>query len=138
MTDSLALEPKNKLKDLAANTTAESPLPLTNELQINACPVGLAIDVIGGKWKVIILYQLRGNKLRFGQIKNNIPNISQKVLARALKELQGDKLVQRIAYAEVPPRVEYQQTPLAQKLNPVLDLLCRWGGDLRDAKLADQ
>ena len=138
MTDSLALEPKNKFKDLAANTTAESPLPLTNELQINVCPVGLAIDVIGGKWKVIILYQLRGNKLRFGQIKNNIPNISQKVLARALKELQGDKLVQRIAYAEVPPRVEYQQTPLAQKLNPVLDLLYRWGGDLRDAKLADQ
>ena len=133
MADSAALQPKNKFNSLPVNAA-----PLSNELQINACPVGLAIDVIGGKWKVIILYQLRGNKLRFGQIKNNIPNISQKVLTRALKELQADKLVQRMAYAEVPPRVEYQQTELAQKLNPVLDLLCRWGGDLRDAKLADQ
>ncbi|EPJ49848.1 MAG: transcriptional regulator, HxlR family protein [Osedax symbiont Rs2] len=133
MTDSATLEPKNKF-----NTLAVSPLPLSNELQVNSCPVGLAIDVIGGKWKVIILYQLRDNKLRFGQIKNNIPNISQKVLTRALKELQADKLVQRMAYAEVPPRVEYQQTDLAQKLNPVLDLLCRWGGGLRDAKLADK
>ena len=133
MTDSAALQPKNKFTSLPVSAP-----PLSNELQINACPVGLAIDVIGGKWKVIILYQLRGNKLRFGQIKNNIPNISQKVLTRALKELQADKLVQRMAYAEVPPRVEYQQTELAQKLNPVLDLLCRWGGDLRDAKLADQ
>jgi len=132
MADSATLKPEKKFNDFPV-----SSLPVSNELQINSCPVGLAIDVIGGKWKVIILYQLRGNKLRFGQIKNNIPNISQKVLTRALKELEADKLVRRIAYAEVPPRVEYQQTELAKKLNPVLDLLCRWGGDLRDAKLAD-
>ncbi|OUS23027.1 HxlR family transcriptional regulator, partial ['Osedax' symbiont bacterium Rs2_46_30_T18] len=69
MADSAALEPEKKFNDFPV-----SSLPVSNELQINSCPVGLAIDVIGGKWKVIILYQLRGNKLRFGQIKNNIPN----------------------------------------------------------------
>ena len=96
---------------------------------LNECPVATAIDVIGGKWKVIILYQLRGNTLRFGELKKRIPKITQKMLTQQLRELEKDKLVARKVYPEVPPRVEYTPTELANKLNPALDLLCDWGGE---------
>jgi DNA-binding HxlR family transcriptional regulator len=96
---------------------------------LNACPVNTAIDVIGGKWKVIILYQLRGKTLRFGELKRIIPKITQKMLSQQLRELEKDKLVKRKVYAEVPPKVEYTPTELADKLNPALDLLCDWGSE---------
>ncbi len=86
-----------------------------------------AIEVIGGKWKVIILYQLRGKTLRFGELKKIIPKITQKMLSQQLRELEKNKLVVRKIYAEVPPKVEYTSTELAEKLNPALDMLCRWG-----------
>ena len=67
------------------------------------------------------------------KLKNNIPDISQKVLSRALKELEKDRLITRQAFAQVPPKVEYQQSELAIQLNPVLDSLCQWGGLLKEA-----
>lgn len=91
------------------------------------CPVVTAIDVIGGKWTIIILYQLRGKTLRFGELKKLIPKITQKMLTHQLRELEANKLVTRKVYAEVPPRVEYTPTELADKLTPVLDKLCDWG-----------
>ncbi len=97
------------------------------------CPVNIAIAVIGGKWKVIILYELRGKTLRFGELKRNIPNITQKMLTQQLRELEKDKLLERKVYAEVPPRVEYTPTPLADKLNKALDELCIWGGEYQKA-----
>ena len=104
-----------------------------NEQSFDECPVITAIDVIGGKWKVIILYQLRGHTLRFGELKKIIPNITQKMLTQQLRELEKDKLVNRKVYAEVPPKVEYTSTELAEKLNPVLDQLCAWGGEYQKA-----
>ncbi|MEO1924954.1 MAG: helix-turn-helix domain-containing protein [Gammaproteobacteria bacterium] len=94
---------------------------------MNQCPVTTAIDVIGGKWTIIILYQLRGKTLRFGELKRAIPKITQKMLTHQLRDLEVNKLVTRKIYAEVPPRVEYTPTDLADKLNPALDLLCSWG-----------
>lgn len=99
----------------------------------NDCPVTTAIDVIGGKWKVIILYQLRGKTLRFGELKKIIPKITQKMLSQQLRELEKNKLVIRKVYAEVPPKVEYTSTELAEKLNPALDMLCQWGGEYEKA-----
>ncbi|PCJ30378.1 MAG: HxlR family transcriptional regulator [Gammaproteobacteria bacterium] len=93
------------------------------------CPVATAIDVIGGKWTIIILYQLRGKTLRFGELKREIPKITQKMLTQQLRELEANKLITRKVYAEVPPRVEYTPTLLAEKLNPALNLLCEWGGE---------
>lgn len=93
------------------------------------CPVVTAIDVIGGKWTIIILYQLRGKTLRFGELKRLIPKITQKMLTHQLRDLEANKLVTRKVYAEVPPRVEYTPTELADKLNPALDLLCQWGSE---------
>ena len=100
---------------------------------LTACPVSTAIDVIGGKWKVIILYQLRGKTLRFGELKHRIEKITQKMLTQQLRELEKDKLVIRQVYAEVPPKVEYTSTELAEQLNPALDLLCQWGGEYNKA-----
>jgi len=100
---------------------------------LNSCPVTTAIDVIGGKWKVIILYQLRGQTLRFGELKRSIPKITQKMLTQQLRELEKDKLVKRHVYAEVPPKVEYTSTELAEKLNPALDLLCDWSSEYQKA-----
>ena len=97
------------------------------------CPVTTAIDVIGGKWLVIILYQLRGETLRFGELKRRIPNITQKMLSQRLRELEKNKLVTRKVYAEVPPKVEYTSTELAEKLDPVLDELCAWGTEYESA-----
>jgi len=97
------------------------------------CPVTTAIDVIGGKWKVIILYQLRNKTLRFGELKKRIPKITQKMLSQQLRELEKNKLLKRKVYAEVPPRVEYTATDLATKLDPVLDALCEWGVEYENA-----
>jgi DNA-binding HxlR family transcriptional regulator len=96
-------------------------------VDMNQCPVATAIDVIGGKWTIIILYHLRGKTMRFGELKREIPKITQKMLTHQLRDLEANKMVTRKVYAEVPPRVEYTPTVLAEKLNPALDLLCGWG-----------
>lgn len=94
------------------------------------CPITKALSVIGGKWKVIILYMLREGTLRFGELKKKIPKITQKMLTQQLRELERDGLVNREVYAEVPPRVEYSPTKLAKDLSPILDKLCKWGSKL--------
>lgn len=98
-------------------------------VDMNQCPVATAIDVIGGKWTIIILYHLRGKTMRFGELKREIPKITQKMLTHQLRDLEANKMVTRKVYAEVPPRVEYTPTTLADKPNPALDLLCDWGGE---------
>ena len=124
-----AYNEENNFEESSLNTD-----PSTKESSdLNACPVTTAIDVIGGKWKVIILYQLRGKTLRFGELKQIIPKITQKMLSQQLRDLEKNKLVIRKVYAEVPPKVEYTSTELAQKLNPALDMLCQWGGEYQKA-----
>jgi len=102
----------------------------------DSCPVTTAIDVIGGKRMVIILYQLRGETLRFGELKRQIPKITHKVLSQRLRELEKNKLITRKVYAEVPPKVEYTSTELAKKLDPVLDALCDWGAEYESVNKA--
>ena len=91
------------------------------------CPVTTAMGVIGGKWKVIILYHLRDNTLRFGELRKCIPKITQKMLAQQLRELEASHLVAREVYAEVPTKVEYTSTEVAEDLRPIMDMLCAWG-----------
>ena len=90
-----------------------------------------AINVIGGKWKTIILYMLYDQTLRFGELKKSIPNITQKMLTQQLRELEVDGLVTRVAYNEIPPRVEYSLTEYAKELGPILGQLCEWGSRLK-------
>ncbi|UPW17309.1 helix-turn-helix transcriptional regulator [Agarivorans sp. TSD2052] len=114
-------------------SSLEKKSELSETAQQHDCPVSTAIEVIGGKWKVIILYQLRGKTLRFGELKRMIPKITQKTLTQQLRDLEKDKLIKREVFAEVPPRVEYTPTELAEQLNPALDLLCAWGTQYQQA-----
>ena len=89
-------------------------------------PLLTAINVIGGKWKTIILYMLYDQTLRFGELKKSIPNITQKMLTQQLRELEVDGLVTRVAYNEIPPRVEYSLTKKGDSLMPIFNHLNDW------------
>jgi DNA-binding HxlR family transcriptional regulator len=92
------------------------------------CYFELALQIIGGKWKSIILNHLGREKvLRFGQLKKVIPNITEKMLTQQLRELEGDGLVTREVYRQVPPKVEYSLTDFGQKTMPVLNELRSFG-----------
>jgi len=91
------------------------------------CPINTTIGIIGGKWKIPVLYVLREETLRFNEIQKLLPQVTQKMLTQQLRELERDGLVSRKVYAQVPPKVEYTITPMAKKLEPILDALCKWG-----------
>jgi len=103
---------------------------MVNEAKNNKhynCPVEATLDVIGGKWKPLILWQLRAEKLRFSGLQQSMQGISPKMLTKQLRELEADGLVLREAYPEIPPRVEYSLTEFGKTVLPVLDALCEWG-----------
>lgn len=89
--------------------------------------VEATLDVIGGKWKSIILYHLVTQKRRFNELRRLTPNISHKMLTQQLRELERDGLILRHDYNEVPPRVEYELSEYGQGLIGVLDFFCHWG-----------
>lgn len=91
------------------------------------CPVEVTLDVIGGKWKSVILWHLSSGQKRFGELKKLIPNITVRMLTNQLRELEQDDVVIRTVFAEVPPRVEYALTSSGKSLRPILDALCAWG-----------
>lgn len=92
------------------------------------CTVELTLQIIGGKWKPIIIYHLgRDGTLRFSELKRTMPNITQKMLTQQLRELEADSIVHREVYAQVPPRVEYSLTSLGESVLPVVHQLCEWG-----------
>jgi DNA-binding HxlR family transcriptional regulator len=91
------------------------------------CGLEAALDVIGGKWKVVILWRLHPEPKRFGELKRLVVGITEKMLIQQLREMEADGLVFRKAYAEIPPRVEYSLTPMGISLMEVLGVLCEWG-----------
>ncbi len=99
-----------------------------------ACPVETTLLLISNKWKVLILRDLMDGRKRFSELKASVSGISQKVLTANLRALEADALLTRQAYAEVPPRVEYELTPLGLSLAPVLDSLDRWGSRYQQAQ----
>lgn len=96
---------------------------------IDRCGMAYALDLIGGRWKVGILWTLSQERLRYVELKERIPLISERMLSLQLKELEQDGLVNRIVYAAVPPRVEYELSENGQTLKPVLKSLSDWGDD---------
>ena len=86
-----------------------------------------ALDVIGGKWKVLILWPLTNGASRFGELKREVPGISEKMLIQSLKEMELDGIVLRQDFKEVPPRVEYSLTEFGRSLCDALSPLCQWG-----------
>ena len=93
---------------------------------VNNCPMTHAMNILGGKWKPIILYLLSTGKLRFGKFFIFMPSISRKVLTDQLRELESDGLIIRKKYAEIPPRVEYSLSEKGETLIPILERLTEW------------
>lgn len=92
------------------------------------CPVTTALSIIGGKWKVIILWNLKeGGVKRFGELQRMVRGISQKMLTQELRDLEEAGLVARKVYPVVPPKVEYSLTAIGWSLKPLLEHLCEWG-----------
>src|SRR6187402_1229240 len=91
------------------------------------CPVEAALDVIGNKWKGIILYHLLSGTKRFNELRRLIPSVTQRVLTLQLRELESDGVVHRKVYAEVPPKVEYSMTSTGRSLEPIINALRDWG-----------
>jgi DNA-binding HxlR family transcriptional regulator len=95
---------------------------------VQETPFGYTISVIGGKWKLLILYLLAENQpVRFNDMKRKIGAITFKTLSSQLKELEADGMVRRKEYPQIPPKVEYSLTHKAETLLPVLEQLCEWG-----------
>jgi len=103
------------------------------------CHVELFIQILGGKWKPIILWHLNSDDtLRFGELKRTMPNITQKMLTQQLREMESDGLVHREVYPQVPPRVEYSLTALGHSAVPLLHVLCEWGKEYERVQCAGQ
>lgn len=93
------------------------------------CPVLVVQNLIAGKWKLPILWQLSQGTKRFNELQRLMPNISQAILAHQLRELERDGLVHREVYREIPPKVEYSLTEIGQSFMPVVTVICNWGKD---------
>ena len=94
---------------------------------IEHCPVTFTMEVIGGKWKLLIMYLVSNGINRFGKMSMMLRSISKQMLTTQLRELESDGIIERKIYAEIPPRVEYFLTPKGQSLLPIIVLMKEWG-----------
>ena len=111
---------------------AEQPLSHYN------CPVEATIEVIGGKWKSIIIHHLLDGTKRFNELRRLIPSITQRMLTSQLRELERTGIVHREVYPQVPPKVEYSLTELGRTLEPVLWVMHDWGKGFIESRLNNQ
>lgn len=95
--------------------------------ELPACPVATAVALVGGKWKLLILRNLRSRPSRFNALQRDLEGISQKVLTDSLRQMMDDGLVYRQDYQELPPRVEYGLTDLGKEMLPIIDALANFG-----------
>ena len=98
----------------------------------NNCPVTHFLNKVGGKWKIMIIYAISKNCNRFSLLQRAIPVISKQMLVNQLRELEEDKIIERMIYAEIPPRVEYKVTKYGLSLMPVVAVMQEWG--IKDLK----
>ena len=96
-----------------------------------SCGLDVALSVVGGKWKPIVLFHLNGGPRRFGELKRLVAGISEKVLIQQVRELAEDGIIVRFDYHEVPPKVDYQMTEFGRTLAQALMPLCAWGDENR-------
>lgn len=92
-----------------------------------ACPVATTVSLIGSKWKLLILRNLRIRSWRFNELKQDLDGISQKVLTDSLRSLEKDGIITRTVYPEIPPRVEYALSPIGKSMEPIILAMETWG-----------
>lgn len=95
------------------------------------CPVATTVQLIGNKWKLLILRNLLTRPWRFNELRKSLEGISQKVLTESLRSMESDGIIIRTVYAEVPPKVEYSLSELGETLRPVLDAMQAWGQEYK-------
>ena len=103
---------------------------LTKE-ELPACPVATTVQLIGSKWKLLILRNLRQRPWRFNELRRDLEGISQKVLTDSLRAMEEDGIITRTVFPEVPPRVEYALSPLGESMRPILDAMEQWGTEYK-------
>ena len=104
-------------------------------LRLEACPAEATLRVIGGRWKVPIVWHLSRGTLRFSELRRSLPGCTQKMLIQQLRELERDGVVLRKVYPQVPPKVEYSLTPRGKTLGPIIAAMCQWGSGKNCPKL---
>jgi DNA-binding HxlR family transcriptional regulator len=115
------------------STIKESSTNFANKKALaEECLEVYSANIIGGQWALVICSWLMNGKLRFGELKKRLPNITERMLSLQLRKLEADKLVKRTIYAEVPPKVEYELTPIGYELRPVINELESWGQKHKD------
>lgn len=100
--------------------------------ELPECPVATTVQLIGNKWKLLILRNLRMRPWRFNELQKSLEGISQKVLTESLRSMEADGIIVRTVYAEVPPRVEYSLNELGDTMRPILDAMEKWGNDYKN------
>ena len=95
--------------------------------KVDKCPVETALDVLAGKWKILILWYLKSETKRFNELQKLLPRTTQKMLIQKLRELEEDGIIHREVYPVVPPKVEYSLTEYGKSLKPIIKQLYLWG-----------
>ncbi len=105
--------------------------------ELPRCPVEITLMLIGNKWKVLILRDLMSGARRFGELKKSINTISHKVLTQQLRSMEEDGIIERVVYADRPPRVEYSLTEEGTRLRPILTAMSTWGKEYKEHIIKD-
>ena len=108
-------------------STQKDTMQVKVETEKPSCPVERTLDVIGGRWKVLIIRELFQGVRRFNELQRSLHGITQKMLTQQLREMEADGIVHREIYLQVPPKVEYSLTPLGESLKPILEGMHEWG-----------
>ena len=106
--------------------------------EMPACPVATTVQLIGSKWKLLIMRNLLTRPWRFNELRNSLESISQKVLTDSLRAMEKDGIIIRTVYAEVPPHVEYSLSDLGESMRPILDSMEAWGKSYQTMILANE
>lgn len=102
--------------------------------ELPACPVATTVQMIGSKWKLLIMRNLLQRPWRFNELKKDLEGISQKVLTDSLRSMEADGIITRTVYPEVPPRVEYALSDLGESMRPIMDAMEIWGAEYKKSK----
>lgn len=102
--------------------------------ELPACPVAVTVQLIGSKWKLLIIRNLLERPWRFNELQRSLEGISQKVLTDSLRAMEADGIITRTVYPEVPPRVEYALSELGKSMRPILDAMKEWGENYKNSQ----